>query len=570
MPSESTGICPNCGKQQGPVDTPCPKEVCKDKGYRLIPVKWYQAAKEFAARQGRPLDPLLGRSLDRYFLIGKLGEGGMGAVYLALQRPLNREVALKVISGVEMTEDAMARFEREARAISMLDHPNIVKLHDYGVAELEFRIPYMALEYVKHGRNLRRTFAKMRAELGGAPIPVDVVLPIFSQILNALGTAHEAGIVHRDMKPENVMLAPVRGNPYFVKVLDFGLAKAFADVTGLDGTVTQAHQAVGSTFYMAPDPAPLEPGTIGVDGRADLYAVAVMLFELFTGVRPFDGATRVEVLVKKWEAGYDPLSLPAAQGLPEPLRAFLRQGMARMPEARFGCAEEMLGALEAALRAGVAGAVGLVSSHPPSSEARPKTPPSSTCNEGIEPTRLLRTGAKKGRLKWVALWLLGLGLAVGAAALVWLALGEGGGAVVEAPQIAERPKAPSSSQVEERPAQGQEAPGEPPRGPEVAAQASLQGERVVQNPPAMRVRFESEPPGAQVFMGGRALGKTPFDAMLEGSPGVQEFEFRIGGYRPRRVKAELGDNSVVRATLTRAARAGQGMPKRTKDEYPEP
>ena len=135
MAPDLTGICPNCEARRGPVGEACPEAICGSKGYRFIPLAWYQPAKEFAARKQRPMDPLLGRSIERYLLIGKLGEGGMGAVYVALQRPLNREVALKVISGLEMTEATIARFEREARAVSILDHPNIVKLYDYGVGE---------------------------------------------------------------------------------------------------------------------------------------------------------------------------------------------------------------------------------------------------------------------------------------------------------------------------------------------------------------------------------------------------------------------------------------------------
>lgn len=372
-PGQPTGICPNCGKRTGPVGDRCPLEVCADKGYAFIPRAWYDSARQFALRKQRPLDPLLGRSIDRYLLAGKIGEGGMGSVYLAIQRPLYREVALKVISGMEMTQAAIARFEREARAISVLDHPNIVKLHDYGVGELEFRLPYMALEYVKHGRTLRRALAQMRSERGGSLIPGEVVLAIFSQVLHALSAAHGMGIIHRDMKPDNVMLAPVAGNPYFVKVLDFGLAKAVADVSGFDGTVSRSWQFLGTPVYMAPEQAPRR-GQPVADHRADLYAVAVMLFEVFTGVRPFEGETAIEVLVKKVDPAYRPLDFPEAQSLPGPLRAFLGRGMAADPGARFGSAQEMLSAFQDALSGRSATAVGMAAGRPGSSDERPVTP----------------------------------------------------------------------------------------------------------------------------------------------------------------------------------------------------
>lgn len=442
MPPSPTGICPNCGKRTGPVAERCPGEVCRDKGYSFIPRAWYDSAREFSRRKQRPLDPLLGRSIDRYLLVGNLGEGGMGAVYVALQRPLNREVAMKLISGLEITETAIARFEREARAISVLDHPNIVKLYDYGVGQLEFQVPYMALEYVKHGRTLRRAFAQMREESGGAPIPGEVVLSIFRQVLHALHAAHQVGIIHRDMKPDNVMLAPVAGNPYFVKVLDFGLAKALADISGFDGTVSRTGQFLGTPVYMAPEQASRK-GQPLADHRADLYAVAVMLYEIFTGVRPFDGETIIEVLAKKVDPDYDPLSFPQARRLPQPLRAFLRRGMAADPRGRFQSAEEMLSALEHALSGRLATAVGLQAGRFGSSEDRPSTPASPVSENMLDSQPRTAFGRDAdARAEWSTVtagvaerrqrrvrrvWLLvmtALLVATAVAAGIWLALGK--------------------------------------------------------------------------------------------------------------------------------------------------
>jgi len=139
--SPKEGRCPCCETRTGPWGRPCPGEVCTRKGFSFIPSRWFDVEKEHSERKRRPIDPLLGRSLDRYLLVGKLGKGGMGAVYAALQRPLGHEVALKLISGVEISPVMQERFEREARAISVLDHPNIVKLHDYGVGSLDATIP---------------------------------------------------------------------------------------------------------------------------------------------------------------------------------------------------------------------------------------------------------------------------------------------------------------------------------------------------------------------------------------------------------------------------------------------
>jgi len=374
MTGDEPGICIHCETGRGPIGERCPQPGCTNRGQRFIPLGWYESAREYAARVHRPLDPNLGRQLDKYLLCGLLGEGGMGSVYLALQMPLFREVAVKVISGLNLNDTAMLRFEREARAVSALDHPNIVRLYDYGVGVLDFPIPFMVLEYVRHGRTLGEALERVRA--GGGQVPVAVVREVFRQILHALAAAHKIGIVHRDIKPDNVMVVPVEGNPYLVKVLDFGLAKAVAEVTGAD--VSRTGQIVGTPYYMAPEQAPAR-GRPRADARSDLYAVAVMLYEVFTGLRAFDGQTPLEVLLKKTDPEHRPLDHPRAQRLSPRLRALLERGMAVDPARRFGSADEMLEALEEALREAEVAAVEPAAGLPevPARE-RPATPPSET------------------------------------------------------------------------------------------------------------------------------------------------------------------------------------------------
>ncbi len=597
MAPEPTGICPNCETRTGPVGERCPGDVCARRGYAFIPRPWYDAAREFAVRKQRPLDPLLGRSIDRYLLSGYVGEGGMGTVYLAVQRPLNREVALKVISGLEMTQTTIARFEREARAISVLDHPNIVKIHDYGIGELEFRVPYMALEYVRHGRTLRRALAQMRQEGGGAPIPGEVVRAIFAQVLHALQTAHAVGIVHRDMKPDNVMLAPVAGNPYFVKVLDFGLAKAVSEVSGFDGTVSRTGLVLGTPLYMAPEQATGMAQTV-VDGRADLYAVAVMLFEVFTGARPFEGESALAVLAKKADPSYDPLDHPEARRLPKPLRAFLSRGMAVKPDSRYGDAQEMLSAFEGALSGRHATAMGMAAGTPGSSDERPATPPSPAEGVSQEPTARIQEreeepaswiqgpegAARRSRqlVWWRPLAMAGAVLAVAAVTGgTWLA---GGGRPGPGPSqtpaedvAAARGDASALVSAADLPAVdgivalAPDMPAFDPSPalasvdavPAVADPGPLPGEAV--QSPVVRVRFVSEPPGAAVLQGGRRLGRTPFDAVLEGEAGSREFTFRLKGYRDEPVKDDIADGVEVRATLRRKV-----VEKPPPQTYPAP
>lgn len=568
MAPEPAGICPSCETRRGPVGEPCPEPVCWRKAYRYIPVGWHESAKAYATRKRRPMDPLLGRCIDRYLLAGKLGEGGMGAVYLALQRPLNREVALKVISGMELTQATVARFEREARAIALLDHGNIRKLHDYGVGSLEvpagspadFQVPYMALEYIRHGRTLRHALADARQEAGG-PIPGEVVQAIFRQVLHALGTAHDKGIVHRDMKPDNVMLAPERGNPYLVKVLDFGLAKAVSDLSGFDAEVSRTGLFLGTPHYMAPEQAGSRDRH-DVDARCDLYAVAVMLFEVFTGVRPYDGDTPLEVLTRKVDARFDPLGLPEARGLPRALRAFLSKGMAPAPEGRYPDAESMLEAFEKAMSGRAATAVGPMVRASASSEERPHTPPSpvDTVTPVAEPTWPLGTrrdagatrvptdaamstrdirGLRGSRWPWIAAPLVAL-VVVGVGYL-----GFAGGAGNEAVMGVQADDAVAdlgdSTVLEAAPASA------PPVAvtPEV-----LSGGSVVPPPAGLQIRFESKPAGAKVYSGAGLLGETPFRAVLDGSAGVRVFRFQRKGYRDENVSADVVDGGVVEATLS--------------------
>ena len=543
MSNPPIGICPNCEMKEGPVGELCSSEVCASKGYRFIPKPWFDAAKEFAKKKGRTIDPLLGRKLDRYLLAGKLGEGGMGAVYMAYQQPLFREVALKLISGLELNEQTVARFEREARAISALDHPNIVKLYDYGIGRLEetqvsqsdIQLPFMALEYVKQGRSLRKALNEVRKKEGGR-IPQEVVINVFDQILNALGAAHDMGIVHRDMKPENVMVTAVRGNPMFVKVLDFGLAKAVHDVTGFDGNVSKTGQFLGTPYYMAPEQAPRK-GKPQVDGRADLYAVAVMLFEVFTGVLPFDGETALELLTKKVDPSYDPMELPQAKELPQALREFLAKGLKAEPEQRFANAQEMAQTLKAALATRRITAAGLrmadISSStdrpvPPSgvdsasgqrleqaggagtSQAKsvsqaPSAPQAVITQQGAEDelrlSKMQEARGKKGI--FVALGLL-VALGVGGGVYFGVLKGSEGGEESVAKQTPsaetseQKPQATVTIPVEEKKAH------EPKAGQEVAGVASQ--ERKLKK---ISITIKTEPPQAVVLVDGHELGKSP-------------------------------------------------------------
>lgn len=222
-------------------------------------------------------DPLLGHLVDgRYEVLSRIARGGMATVYLATDRRLDREVALKVmhphLAEGASGADFQARFRREARAAARLTHPGLVGVLDQGV---DGDTSYLAMEYVD-GTNLRRRLTE------GGPLTVDEALRTAEAVLEALSVAHRAQLVHRDIKPENVLIA----SDGRIKVADFGLARAITEVTS-----TTTGTVLGTVAYLAPELVARGAS----DARTDVYAVGILLYEMLTGVQPFTGATPIQV-----------------------------------------------------------------------------------------------------------------------------------------------------------------------------------------------------------------------------------------------------------------------------------
>jgi serine/threonine protein kinase/uncharacterized protein HemY len=227
---------------------------------------------------------MIGETISHYRIIEQLGEGGMGVVYLAEDTTLGRHVALKFLSTT--TKEYRARFLREARAISALTHPNIATVYDYG--ETDEGQPYIVMELIK-GESLSD---KLRA----GPLPLTETVRIVSAIAEALGEAHHRGVVHRDVKPSNVVVTE-RGQ---VKVLDFGLVKQISEHSGFGGgsdqktlpsTRTRSDVIVGTPLYLSPEQAKGK----NVDGRSDLFALGAVLYECITGQSAFAGGSLIEI-----------------------------------------------------------------------------------------------------------------------------------------------------------------------------------------------------------------------------------------------------------------------------------
>jgi serine/threonine protein kinase len=233
-----------------------------------------------------PPDPRIGTVLaERYRIDSLIGEGGMGKVYQAEHILMRKRLAVKVLHReLSAVPELVARFEREAMAAAHIEHANVAAATDFG--KLPDGSVFLVLEYIE-GRCLRD-------EMNLGPMPAARALHIARQVAQALGSAHTLGIVHRDLKPENVMLVDKGGDSDFVKVLDFGVAKVpLAEDPGTGGKViTRSGMVFGTPEYMAPEQALGQP----LDGRADLYALGVMLFEMIAGVRPFAGDSKVSLI----------------------------------------------------------------------------------------------------------------------------------------------------------------------------------------------------------------------------------------------------------------------------------
>jgi hypothetical protein len=269
------------------------------------------------------------RNIGRYKLERRLGGGGMGDVWAAYDQALKHRVALKTVNGHRPGSSALARLEREARALAELTHPNTVRVFDYGVTD--DGLWYYAMELLD-GENLRDLVVRV------GPLPVEQLLHIGRQVLRALGEAHAKGIIHRDIKPENVFVAVLGGEPDIVKLLDFGIAKAPLDT---DSRLTATGVVTGTPAYMPPE---LLLGH-AADARSDIYCFGGTLFFAATGKLPFSEPAQLGLLAARLSAEAPCLSDASPGPVSPVLDAIVRRCMASDPSARYASVHEVLDAL---------------------------------------------------------------------------------------------------------------------------------------------------------------------------------------------------------------------------------
>src|SRR5678810_1479105 len=265
---------------------------------------------------------MIGKTLGSYRILEKIGAGGQGTVYKATDTKLGRAVVIKVLPPELTVKEAnLKRFEREARLASSLDHPNICTIFD--LDEIE-GVHFIAMQHIE-GRNVRQL-------VGGRPLELKSSLLIAIQVADALATAHDRGIIHRDIKSGNVMVAP-SGQ---VKILDFGLAKLLDDeeasATGIHRTeLTEVGVPYGTATYAAPEQARGDR----VDKRADIFSLGVLLYEMLTGTWPFRGKTTIDV---RHAVLYDPprpIEQLRSSAIPPRLQQIIDKALAKEPKDRF-------------------------------------------------------------------------------------------------------------------------------------------------------------------------------------------------------------------------------------------
>ncbi len=348
---------------------------------------------------------LVGKVIGKYQIIEEIGRGGMATVYKAWDSINQRYVALKVLPPYfQHDAEFIKRFRREAVAAAKLDHPNIVKVYEAGE---EGGINYIAMEYIEGGSLQRR--------LTGKPLDLSTAISIVSQIGSALAYAHKRGIIHRDVKPSNILLTE-EGRAL---LSDFGIARVSEY-----GGITRTGTLIGTPEYMSPEQAEGEE----VDHRSDIYSLGIVLYQMLTGRVPFTGDTPLAVLHKQiYEKPTSPRMLNPM--IPAEVEKVLLKALAKRPEWRYQSAEEMVAALQGAVFSPKTEVIAPSRGEPATIKATPVMPPAALGRRGTFD------------LRWVMaiigiLWVVGVVIVLDRALtvlVVWLAGQEGSSSVLFTP-----------------------------------------------------------------------------------------------------------------------------------------
>ncbi len=506
---------------------------------------------------------LVGHVLDgKYTLLSKLGEGGMGSVYLAEQATMGREVAIKVLRR-EFSQNRLAikRFLREARAASKLAHHNTITVYDFGQSN-------QGLLYLVMERLSGRSLADVLDDEG--PLSIERAVNIFAQICDSLAEAHHQGITHRDLKPENIFIEEKVGATEFVKVLDFGIAKMQGDEATSQATATG--MICGTPSYMSPEQAMGKD----IDGRSDIYAIGVLLYEMLTNEKPFDGATPMEVMLKHINEPPPLLFERTGVVVTPAMQEAIHRLLGKKPDDRPDDCQAAKRLVQAAAKASQEGVESSVNESEAARKRRDDTEERSRAPEmtGISPAANLSSVAARPLPNKRPVWLwpvLGVALAA-VIVFVLSSIRSGRGPRRDEPAVA----------AEVAGSSGLGAPGKAPAGM-LAAQEKMQAkppesalmggseaaperredvsgeragdavgegaERAAMATNQVVIRLEGEPRGAEVFEGQTPLGVLPIELTRERGGAPLGLQVRARGYYPENFSVDLGAHSVRRVEL---------------------
>jgi len=464
-------------------------------------------------------DPYLGHIVDdRYKLESVIGEGGMGVVYRCRHTIIDKKVAMKVLrADLARDEEVTERFLNEAKAASSVGNPHIIDISDFG------RFPdgsaYFVMEYLD-GIPLTRLVTD------GAAVPVPRILHIARQLAEGLAAAHKAGVVHRDLKPDNVFLISRGKEPDFVKILDFGIAK----ISSQGSRLTRAGTVFGTPHYMSPEQAAGAP----VDHRGDVYSLGIILYELASGRVPFDADNFMGILTQHMYKAPIPMRalVPPPPDVPPGLEAIVLKCLSKRPEQRYQTMEELLEDLGRLADGSTPSAVREMMSRSGGFNV-----PADFFTVGAAPIPAPGPAgplATPPRPRWpLYLGIAGTLFAVGLVATIL-------GMTVTSPA----PSAPVVAAPTRSVATSSASPGPLVV---VAASSAAAGRQVL---------VATVPAVAEVFVGDRRLGRAPL-AVEVGPAEILEITARAPGYRPQTARIDASRESLV-ITLTRDAGASRG------------
>jgi eukaryotic-like serine/threonine-protein kinase len=510
--------------------------------------KRFLGNEEFCPNDGQTLadlddkkldDPLVGTTIDgRYQVEKKLGEGGMGVVYLAKHAVIGSKCALKVLRGELTGEGEVSeRFIQEARAAAAIGNDHIIQITDFG--QLPDGAAYFVMEFLD-GLALHDVIQN------SPKMPAQRVLHIMTQCCEALAAAHQSDIVHRDLKPDNIFLVRKGTVDDFVKVLDFGIAKVQAGEGGK--RLTKTGMIFGTPQYMSPEQA----AGSGVDARTDIYSLGIIMYELLCGHVPFEADTFMGVLTKHlYEEPIPPRRLVPPVDMPQNLEAILLKAIAKKPDKRYQSMSEFAQDLRAV---GEGRTPDIVYDQMRDTATTTVPPPSPTQVVGGKTAVWGRGDARsQSKPKWPIFAGLGAVVVLGAVAAI-LFLGGGGRGTEASANPGIKPVVAPIAVPEKKAPVEVATPPVPAKEPETPPVAAA--------PTVTAVKISSVPEGAELFLGEALMGKLPFDlAKPKSGDAPIKYTLKLEGYAPREVVVSSSTPDTFQVELEKIKKSGGGSKK---------